>query len=241
LAGGNAAKSGIPYLPPISPNDTPPTFAYTLQNSLAWTATKTAQTQYSVGFNVTVGFEGVFSASLKLSKTMEWTNLSSSSSNKSSTQSATVVVGGPSFNYAGPTDVLVYWDTVFSSFVFKFPEADLSLAGQLTDHNDAPIVSEPVTLRAGDQEATTVTDARGGFRFYGVPEVRERSPCGTRSSRFKWGRRRRSRGSNCDRDRKSAEPFVENVLVLSKSLSAASGARPPGASIPANSQGLGIV
>jgi hypothetical protein len=67
----------FPYLPPISPNDTPPTFTYTLQNSLARTATKTAQTQYSVGFNVTVGFEGIFSASLKTSKTMEWTNLSS--------------------------------------------------------------------------------------------------------------------------------------------------------------------
>ena len=67
--------------------------------------------------------------------------------------------------------MLVYWDSVFSSFVFKFPEADLSLAGQLTDHSDAPIVSEP--LRAGDREATTMTDARGGFRFYGVPEDTE--------------------------------------------------------------------
>jgi hypothetical protein len=33
---------------------------------------------------------------------------------------ASVAVGGPAYGYTGPTNVLVYWDTIYSSFMFAF-------------------------------------------------------------------------------------------------------------------------
>ena len=60
----------------------------------------------------------------KLDESLEWTNTSEQT--LESKQSATVTVGGPGFDYSGPTSVLVYWDTVYNSFMFAF--ADTSSA-----------------------------------------------------------------------------------------------------------------
>ena len=37
-------------------------------------------------------------------------------------------VGGPSFNYTGPTNILVYWDSVYHSFMFAFPAGEFGPA-----------------------------------------------------------------------------------------------------------------
>lgn len=160
----------FPYIPPYSPDDTAPSITYSQQNTLTRTATHTTETKYSVGFNVSAGFQGIFSASLKTSTSLEWTNISSSSSSKTSSQSATVTVGGPAYTYTGPTDVLVYWDTVFSSFAFEFADQPASYSGAVTDANENPVKLEPIMLTAGGHQLSTFTDARGGFRFYGAPE-----------------------------------------------------------------------
>ena len=65
-----------------------------------------------------VGFLGDL---LKLSRTFEWTSTNETEMTDAETESASVTIGGPSYNYAGPTDILVYWDTVYHSFMFAFP------------------------------------------------------------------------------------------------------------------------
>ena len=56
-----------------------------------------------------------------------------SASAVSSSQSATVVVGGPAFGYTGPTDVLVYWDTVYSTYMFAFASQAPRISGVATE------------------------------------------------------------------------------------------------------------
>ena len=77
-----------------------------------------------------------------------------------------MTVGGPSYDYAGPTDIRVYWDAVFSSFVFLFADGPPTLSGVLTDADGDPLPGEPITLQAGGTQWNTFTDSRGGFRFY---------------------------------------------------------------------------
>jgi hypothetical protein len=158
----------FPYVPPYSPNDTVPTLTFTQQNTVLRTASHTTDTKYSVGFEVSAGFSGLFSASLKVSTSLEWTNISSKSSSNTATQLATVTVGGPAFTYTGPTDVLVYWDSVFNSFAFAFADQPAAHSGTMMDANGQPVAYEPVTLNSDGQQMSTFTDSRGGFRFYGA-------------------------------------------------------------------------
>jgi hypothetical protein len=53
--------------------------------------------------------------------TFTWTASASTSVNSSSTQSASATIGGPSFAYTGDVEVVVYWDTVFGSYLFAIP------------------------------------------------------------------------------------------------------------------------
>ena len=161
-------RQSFPYIPPRRPNDPVPTQTYTETNTLTKTTTKTSQVEYSVGFSATAGISGIFSASLKTSTSLEWTNTSSSASSTSNTQQASLTVGGPSYGYEGATDVRVYWDAVFSSFVFLFAEGAASFSGVLNDSAGNPIAGEPVSLSAGGVEFRTFTDPSGGFRFYDV-------------------------------------------------------------------------
>jgi hypothetical protein len=171
----------FPYIPPISPNDNVPTTTYAQQNVVTKSASHTTQAQYGVGFSVTAGISGPFTASLKVSTSFEWTNVSTSASTKTATQSAAVTIGGPAYGYEGPTDVLVYWDTVFSSFAFAFSEQAASHSGVLSDAEGNPVPFEPVSLSVAGQTLSTFTDPRGEFRFYGAPAgdgevlVRDRS------------------------------------------------------------------
>jgi hypothetical protein len=160
----------FPYVPPYSPNDTVPTLTFTQQNTVVRTASHTTDTKYSVGFEVSAGFSGLFSASLKVSTSLEWTNISSKSSSNTATQLATVIVGGPAFTYTGPTDVLVYWDSVFNSFAFTFADQPAAHSGTMMDASGQPVAYEPVTLNSGGHQLSTFTDSRGGFRFYGAAE-----------------------------------------------------------------------
>ncbi|HEX4965760.1 MAG TPA: choice-of-anchor D domain-containing protein [Thermoanaerobaculia bacterium] len=72
-----------------------------------------------------------FSASVKASKTLDWKNVVSQSAKLDSAQTATLSLASPSSSYTGPTDVQVYKDNVYGTFMFGFspsaPVPDFSL------------------------------------------------------------------------------------------------------------------
>lgn len=157
----------FPYTPPHTKDGPVIVKTYKVTNSIKETDQKAVEIKYSVGFTVKSGFKGVIEASFESKTSMEWTNTSLTESSKSSTQEATAVVSGPSWGYDGLlVDIRVYWDRLFSTFLFRFEDAAVLYSGRLTDDTGNPLTLEPVALRAGDDEFTTHTDDDGGFRFY---------------------------------------------------------------------------
>jgi hypothetical protein len=163
-------SQSFPYEPPDSASDPVPVQKYVQTNTVTNTATHTVQTQYGVSLSAEGGFNlGVIKASLKVTDTFEWTNTSTSTTTNGSSQSATVAVGGPAVGYTGPTDVLVYWDTVYNSFMFAFPAVAASVSGVLMDKLGKPVPHTAVTLSSGPHTFKTFTDSKGRYRFYGAP------------------------------------------------------------------------
>ena len=113
-----ATPQTFAYEPPYSATDTPWTETYEVDSTSTETSTRTVEHIYTVGVSLSVHALGDL---LKFSDTMEWSSKNSTESSQSTEEKASVSVGGPAFGYAGPTDILVYWDTVYKSFMFTFP------------------------------------------------------------------------------------------------------------------------
>lgn len=159
----------FPYEPPTGPNDPVPTNPYTLTSATTTTDTQQVQVQYGVSFSVSGGFDVIFKATLKLTDSFQWTNTSTSTQATGSTQQASVTVGGPAFGYAGPTDIVVYWDTVYLSFMFAFATDSPSASGAVTDSAGNPVPNQAMTLTVGGITLSTFTNSRGQYNFYGAP------------------------------------------------------------------------
>lgn len=163
-----ASQSSFPYEPPLSATDPVPVRKYTVANSKTSTQAAQAEQQYELGITGSVGFTaGFVNASLKAGATWTWTNTVSQTSTSTTTQSATVTVGGPSAGYSGPTDILVYWDTLYDSFMFAFAIGTPTAIGTIVDGSGAPAANQEVTLTVDGNASSTYTDSRGQYRLYG--------------------------------------------------------------------------
>jgi len=154
----------FPYEPPFSAADPVFTSSITTQNVVNVTSMHTVQHQYSVTATASATLAGI---GLKASGNLEWTNSSAYGTSSTSTQSASATVGGPAFGYTGSTDVLVYWDTLYSSFLFAFPSTPPAAVGSITDAAGKPLAFQPITLTVGGRKFQTFTNHQGQYRFYG--------------------------------------------------------------------------
>ena len=157
----------FPYNPPLNAADPVPSQKLALTNTVTYTASNSSQVQY--GVSLTGGIVAAVGTVLKAVGQLQWTNSSSAGTTNQSSQSATVSIGGPAFGYSGPPDVQVYWDTVYNSFMFAFATAAPTVSGTFTDSAGHPVAHQEVSLTAGAHTFTTVTDAKGQYRFYGPP------------------------------------------------------------------------
>jgi hypothetical protein len=157
------------YEPPYLPGDTPPPQSYTLQNTVNVTNTESVQTQYGVNVTVSSGIDLLFTASLKVTGTLEWTNTNTYGASNVSQQSAIATIGGPAYGYGGPIDVLLYWDTIYNSFMFAFPSQDPTCFGTAVDASAKPVAYKAVVLTVAGRTFQASTGPRGDFRFYGAP------------------------------------------------------------------------
>lgn len=159
----------IPYLPPLTANDPLLVTTYIQKNETKQTSSEKWEQSYGVNFSVEAGggFLDIFKASLKTSTTFKWTNSSTSGTSTDSSQSASASISGPSFGYQGPIDVLVYWDTLFKTFLFAFADSLPVSSGHVKDRAGHPVIGKEVVLTAGNRTFRTFTDNKGEFRFYG--------------------------------------------------------------------------
>ncbi|MFC5864180.1 DUF5050 domain-containing protein [Acidicapsa dinghuensis] len=158
-----------PYQPPFSASDPVFTNTITLQSSVTESENHTVQNQYSVSVSVEADFNLLLTPKLKITGSLEWTNTNSYGTSSTSTQTAAATVGGPAFGYSGPTDVVVYWDTLYSSFLFAFPAASPTVVGTLTDASGKVVANKAITLTVGGKKFETFTNQQGQYRFYGAP------------------------------------------------------------------------
>lgn len=157
-----ATPQSFPYMPPPDENTQPVIFSRDLSNSQIQTNTYEVKVEYSVSIDMDISF-------LKSKNKLTWTSTNSSGKSATTSQSAKATVGGPAYGYEGPTTVLVYWDTLYSSFMFAFPTQPPSYTGTVRDESGQPVTYEEVTLTVGGYQFTTLTDWQGEYRFYDTP------------------------------------------------------------------------
>jgi hypothetical protein len=132
----------------------------------------TASDQYSVGVKVTAGYDaGAVSAKLSVAGNWSWTTTNEGKASATASKSASLSLTGPSYGYAGPTDMAVYWDSLYSSFVFAPAGANGSdsINGTITNSAGQPAAHVEVDLLVAGKTHRTFTDRRGLYRFYGLP------------------------------------------------------------------------
>src|SRR6266480_428194 len=86
-------------------------------NNYTSSTTNASNVSYSVGATVSTS---VIQQSLKISDKFTWGNSSSQKNTVGSSQTETFVLAMPSSTYSGPTDLYVYVDTIYKTFLFSF-------------------------------------------------------------------------------------------------------------------------
>jgi hypothetical protein len=115
-----ALPESFAYEPPYSKADAPWVATYTVQNTT--TATTTVTVEYTVGATIAVQITKLFN----LGASVTFTSTNTTATTDTTTETASVTVGGPSFGYTGSTEILVYWDSVYHSFMFAYPVGEIT-------------------------------------------------------------------------------------------------------------------
>jgi hypothetical protein len=126
------------------------TINYTENNS----TTKTNQEIFNYKYSVGATFNdpsGSGHATMKVSETLTFSNMSTRTNKSGSTNSSTFTLSMPSTAYTGPTTLFVYLDTVFKTFMFS---------------HIGPCV--PTTCAAQGKNCGSIADGCGGTLSCGV-------------------------------------------------------------------------
>ncbi len=89
---------------------------YKLSNNYTFSSTRTAELDVTAGASVSATFDDI---GLKAGDKFTWTYSGSTKNTVGTSDSETLVLGSPGAGYTGPTEVYVYVDTVFKTFLFS--------------------------------------------------------------------------------------------------------------------------
>jgi hypothetical protein len=160
----------FPYEPPFGPGDPVPTFKFTTTYTNTAGTSFTAQSEYTVGLKLqaTGGFFGLAKLTLKDQANWTWTSTDTRSSSTGTTESASVTVGGPAFGYQGPTDMVVYYDVIYKTFLFApLPTTSPPLLGSVATSAGRLVSGKEVIVVANGVRYRTFTNAKGQYRVFG--------------------------------------------------------------------------
>lgn len=113
----------IPYQGPGCPTCSPSTWywttSYQVTNSQGQGAKTSYSESYSTDYKYSIG-AGWFSADLKNSDQLTWTNSWSSTETNKTSENATVSITGPAYGsgYTGPTALNMYQDNIYGTYMF---------------------------------------------------------------------------------------------------------------------------
>lgn len=146
-----------------------PTTTFALAGSTAGSSGTLVTTENTVGTSVTAGSAATITK-LTVAGSWTWTDTNVTTDTSTTTQTASVVVKGPSPSYTGPSNISVYFDTIYKTFMFQFINEAPVLSGIVRDSKAKVMVHDPVSLTMGGVVYRTITDTKGEYRFYNVPK-----------------------------------------------------------------------
>jgi hypothetical protein len=160
--------TSVPYEPPFAPGDPVPTQLYAIDNTTTTTTTTSDEESHKSGFTLEASLEAknLFLAALKDENDLTLTTINTTSGSAMTEQKMSLTMGGPSFGYAGPTNIAVYYDTTYKTFAFvPFEISGASLHGTVLRDDGKPRVGQPVSVMARGITYRTFTNTRGEYRF----------------------------------------------------------------------------
>ena len=161
----------FPYEPPFAPDEPVPLMKFTAVYSDTAFSSSSLQKEYSVGLTISgsASFIGLAKTKFKNQNTWTWTNTSTSSTSTGTSESASVTVAGPSYGYTGPTDMVVYYDVLYKTFLFAPIETTLPLAlsGSVENTSGELLSGKEVVVMANGTLYRTFTNAKGEYRIFG--------------------------------------------------------------------------
>lgn len=161
----------FPYEPPYAEGDPVPTYSFKATYASTDTSSSSVENEYSVGLTVSGGldFIKVAKISFENENSWTWTDTKTTTASTGAEESAAVTIGGPAFGYSGPTDMAIYYDTLYKTFLFAPIDGTLKLAlrGLVKSRSKKAISGKEVILMANGVKYRTFTNAKGEYRIFG--------------------------------------------------------------------------
>jgi len=158
----------FPYQPPFAPGDKATTVTFKLENSTTKSSASSVETARTVGLKASVEFQIPLNAKLTAEGKWTWTNSDTSSKSAEALESASMTVGQPSFGYTGPTNIQVYYDVIYKTFLFVPVGSGLAptLQGVVTRNSKRAVGGTEVVVVSNGVKYRTFTNAKGEYRIF---------------------------------------------------------------------------
>ncbi|MGH9429787.1 MAG: carboxypeptidase-like regulatory domain-containing protein, partial [Terriglobia bacterium] len=160
----------FPYQPPFAPGDKATTLTFKLENSTTESSASSVETAHTVGLTASAEFQftAFLKTKIKLDNKWTWTNSTTNSTSADAKESASVTIGGPSFGYTGPTNIQVYYDVLYKTFLFVPVGSGLepSLQGVVARSSKRAVGGTEVVVVANGVKYRTFTNAKGEYRIF---------------------------------------------------------------------------
>lgn len=166
-----ALLTTFPYEPPFAEGESPPRFSFNAGYSSTASSSSSVGNEYSMGLKVkgSLGFINLAKQSFESENSWTWLDTDTRSTSTEAAESASVTVGGPAFGYSGPTDMAVYYDVIYKTFLFAPIETALkpALRGSVMSRSKKAVSGKEVILVANGVKYRTFTNAKGEYRIFG--------------------------------------------------------------------------
>lgn len=160
-------RTTLPYQPPPQ-GQTVPVQTYGIDASTLDTHSDTTESSHKLGVTAegSLSFLTVWKTSLETKDSWTWTDTNTTATSEGATQKMSLTMGGPAFGYTGPTNMAIYFDTLYQTFVFvPFEIPTGTLHGVVMSDTGRPIAGQEVNATVRGVEYRTYTDANGEYRF----------------------------------------------------------------------------
>jgi hypothetical protein len=161
----------FPYELDAPPMTVTMTGSDTTTNGTAHTEEKTVSATLTAGSDATW-------TKLSVTGSWDWTLSTAVTDTTTTTESASATVTGHSPAYNGPSNVRVYYDMLFKTFMFQFIQVPPVVVGTISGLGNAHL---GISLVDGGTTYHTITDSTGNYSFSSVPSGAGTLRVGTQS------------------------------------------------------------